>query len=146
MISGLWRRKERRDWRNLSRFLMDLHLIDAMRLYSTGSSAWRCFPKSDSAPSGRSTRWCLPLPVGPVTRTMPKGLWIGVLEFLQGCSSNPFGHVQLEAGFVQQTHDYFFPKRVEGRTPRKSISLSFPYFTLFDVLGEGGARRCPAWT
>ncbi len=69
----------------------------------------------------------LPLPVGPVTSTMPQGLLIATSSFLSESSSNPsFVMSSISFDLSRRRMTIFSPKSVGRHDTRKSMSLETP--------------------
>ena len=69
----------------------------------------------------------LPLPVGPVTSTMPHGFWIAISNLASDSDSNPsrvMSSINLSLSSRRRT--IFSPKSVGRQLTRKSMSLVTP--------------------
>ena len=69
----------------------------------------------------------LPLPVGPVTSTMPHGLLIAASSFASDSASNPsFVMSSISFDLSSRRMTIFSPKSVGRHETRKSMSLAAP--------------------
>ena len=99
------------------------------RLNSTGSSAVMMFVSVVFSREIDEYRvFVLPLPVGPVTSTMPQGFWIAASKRDSGSGSNPsFVMSSMSLSRSSRRMTIFSPNSVGSTDTRKSISFDLPW-------------------